>query len=142
VLVGDGPERDALAARVAALPEGTDVFILRGTFDPELLAAHYHRAVAGVCGGYVGLNITQSLVRGVPFVYPTHSNHSPEVSLAASTNSFPFDDVTPAGIASAMAAVWRATAEGRVHHALIQRDTLARYSVESMVQGFVDAVRG
>ncbi|MEQ1703917.1 MAG: glycosyltransferase [Ilumatobacteraceae bacterium] len=142
VLIGDGPEHDALVARAAAMPATTTVLVLPGTFDQAELAAHYDRTVAGVCGGYVGLNITQCLSRGAPFVYPTMANHSPEVALAASTNSFPFAEHTAHSVATALATAWQATLQRRVDHGAIQRATVGQYSIETMVQGFMDAVRG
>ena len=141
VLVGDGVERGALEAQVALLRLGTSVLLPGGTFSTENLNRYYAHAVAGVCGGYVGLNMTQALSRGVPFIYPLIANHSPEVTLSRPLeNSFPFTDSTPKGIAMSMSSAWDASAAGSVDHVAIAASARMQYSVEKMVEGFINAV--
>jgi hypothetical protein len=94
-----------------------------------------------VCGGYVGLNITQSLVRGVPFVYPLVSNHSPEVSLAQpGTNSFPFEPTTYEALARSLGEAAAATEAGTIDHRAIQGRFRSVYNVERMASGFLGAL--
>ena len=126
---------------MALLPQGTSVEILGGTFSGGKLDSYYEHAVAGVCGGYVGLNITQSLSRGVPFIYPSISNHSPEVALSQPfINSFPYTDRTPRGIALSMSSAWNASSGGLIDYDAIAASTREKYSVETMVEGFISAV--
>ena len=121
-IVGDGPERDALVEQIADLGMTDAITIHPGTFDAPTIDALYARAVAAACGGYVGLNITQSLTRGVPFVYPMKANHSPEVSLAHDgVNAFAFRRNTPDSVAEALARVWRTPVD---HAAIADADDL------------------
>jgi glycosyltransferase involved in cell wall biosynthesis len=136
LIVGDGPERDALDKQIADLGVTANVVLQPGTFDPATIDALYAHAVAAACGGYVGLNITQSLTRGVPFVYPRVANHSPEVSLAHDgVDAIAFHPNTPDAVADAIARVWHTAAD----HTAIQQ-AARRYTVEAMVDGFVDAI--
>ena len=143
VVVGDGPARDDVVRAVERSGVANRIDLLAGTFDTEVLQSLYDRAIAAVCGGYVGLNITQSLSRGVPFVYPLRANHSPEVSLARpGENTSAFDPSTPSAVAGALLAAERAVAEGIVDHAAVQRQTVAVYSVEAMAAGFCSIAMG
>lgn len=142
VMVGDGPLRDELIAHLATLGADADhVVVQPGSYDADRLDAVYRTAFTAACGGYVGLNVVQSLSRGVPFVHPEHAAHSPEVVLAEpGVNAFAFAELCAVAIADALAAAWRATAEGAIDPAAIQRRALASASVEAMVDGFVVAV--
>ena len=141
VVVGTGPEQEPLHQLAADLGVADRVDFLGETFDSDVLNDLYQRAIVAVCGGYVGLNITQSLVRGVPFVYPLVSNHSPEVTLASpGISAFPFEPATDEALARALAAAAAATEAGAVDHRLIQEQTRSVYNVEKMASGFLEAL--
>jgi glycosyltransferase involved in cell wall biosynthesis len=138
VLVGEGPLKQQLIRAVDDHGLSGRVMFVDGTFDSNALNYLYASAVAGTCGGYVGLNITQSLSRGVPFVYPAIANHSPEIALARpGFNAFPFNG---SNIAAALGEAWKAAEEGQVDHIEIRQAMITRYSIESMVSGFLEAV--
>jgi glycosyltransferase involved in cell wall biosynthesis len=142
LFVGEGPLTAQLKMEVEALSLTGRVKFVGASFDSEVLNDLYASTVAGVCGGYVGLNITQSLSRGVPFVYPASANHSPEVALARpGVNAFPFDPPDAGAAAQALAEVWTLTQDGLVDHHAIREDVISRYSVESMVAGFLKALK-
>lgn len=141
VLVGDGPLRQQLLAAAERSKEDFTIEVLPGTFSAAQLNCLYDSAIAGVCAGYVGLNLTQSLSRGVPFVYPLRAPHAPEVVLAAEgRNAFSFEPTDACAMSEALGAAWRSVQSGALNFDQIQRDVLERYSVERMVEGFVDAI--
>ena len=142
LFVGEGPLKIGLGQEAQRLTLGDRVIFVDGTFDSKELNRLYASAIAGVCGGYVGLNITQSLSRGVPFVYPAIANHSPEVALARpGFNAFSFDPPDAASAAStALADAWSASNRGTIDHEAIRDAAVARYSIESMAKGFLEAV--
>jgi glycosyltransferase involved in cell wall biosynthesis len=138
VLVGTGPEAQSLRQLAVDLQVEDRVDFIGESFDSAMLNDLYQHAIAAVCGGYVGLNITQSLVRGVPFVYPLVSNHSPEVSLALpGWNAFPFEPRTADALARKLAEVDSATERGELQHQAIQEQVRSDYNVEKMVAGFL-----
>ena len=142
LFVGEGPLKASLEREAERLALGNRVVFVAGTFDSALLNDLYASTVAGVCGGYVGLNITQSLSRGVPFVYPTAANHSPEISLARpGFNAFPFDPSDAAGTAAALGEAWSANEQELIDHNAIREAVVSRYSIESMVSGFLEALQ-
>lgn len=142
VIVGSGPSEADVRTSIEESRVHERIDLFPGTFDKALLGRLYAGAIAAVCGGYVGLNITQSLAQGVPFVYALESNHSPEVSLAKpGYNAWPFAPATAEAMADALVAVWVAVTDGTVDQSVIQRETLAVYSVENMSQGFLSVAR-
>lgn len=144
LFVGEGPLKIGLIREAQRLAVADRVIFMDGTFDSKKLNDLYASAVAGVCGGYVGLNITQSLSRGVPFIYPAVANHSPEVALARpGFNAFTFDPPDAASaIATALADTWSTSSRGRIDHEAIREAAVSRYSIESMTAGYLEALRG
>ena len=140
VLVGEGPLKEPLSTVIEDLPTDVHIVLQEGTFDASALNSAYQSAVAGVCGGYVGLSLTQSLSRGTPFLYPQRAEHAPEIALALpGTNAYPFEPGTAQAVATAMQAAWQKEERGAIDHLSIQAVTLSRYCVEAMVEGFLDA---
>jgi glycosyltransferase involved in cell wall biosynthesis len=140
-LVGEGPLKAGLRRDAERLGLNSRVMFVGNTFDSNELNDLYASSIAGVCGGYVGLNITQSLSRGVPFVYPLSANHSPEVTLArAGINAFPFDPPNANSLAAALRDAWTSSNDGAIDHNAIRETVIARYSIESTVAGFLRAL--
>jgi len=141
VLVGDGPLRQEMLTVAERSKGDLTIEVLPGTFSSAQLNRLYDSAIAGVCAGYVGLNLTQSLSRGVPFVYPLRAPHAPEVVLAdEGRNAFPFEPTDASAMSEALGEAWRCVQSGALSFEQIQRDVLERYSVECMVEGFVEAI--
>ena len=140
LIIGDGPSREALESLANELGIAQRTRFLGEVFDSERLDNVYGRAVAALCGGYVGLNITQALSRGVPFIYCRGANHSPEISLAVNGfNSFVAENANPEDFSVLMTKAFRESREALVRHKEIQAQTLRTYSVESMSKGFIAA---
>jgi glycosyltransferase involved in cell wall biosynthesis len=141
-LVLAGPCDDVeLRNAVVAMTSRGDIDFVGEVYDSSTINALYSVAVAGVCAGYVGLNITQSLVRGVPFVFPADASHSPEACLAqVGVNSFAFKGGDAKSLAEALTLAWQRTEDGAVDHALIQARVASRYVIEEMAKGWLEAV--
>ena len=141
VIVGDGPSRQSLEMLASELGISHRMQFLGEVFESSRLDEIYSRAVAALCGGYVGLNITQALSRGVPFIYRGDANHSPEISIAVrGFNSFVSESADPENFARLMVRASLESAAGLVDYREIQSRTLRTYSVDSMAEGFIAAL--
>lgn len=67
-LIGDGPERERLAALANTLGMEDKIQLLGKIEDPKVLANYYAEAIASVSFGQAGLAVLQSMAFGVPFV--------------------------------------------------------------------------
>lgn len=140
VIRGGGPLRDAVIEAAERLHVADVVIVGSPTYSSKDLNALYRSAVASVCGGYVGLNLTQSLTRGVPMVFPQHAPHAPEAALAeAGVNAFIVRSTDVVSFADALGEAWgRADA---IDRQAIQGQCRPVYNVEAMVRGFDELVR-
>lgn len=134
-VVGDGPQREHLEM----LASDADWIDLRaGTYDHRILDDLYGESIAAACGGYVGLNLVQSLLHGVPFLYRADAAHSPEVALADESNSISFTGEDPEAVATAISEIVRRQRAGRYRPDAIRR-SCEHHTIEGMVTGFVAA---
>lgn len=141
VIVGEGPEHGRVEQSARSSGVSDRILLLPETFDSASLNAIYSTAIAGVCGGYVGLNMTQSLCRGVPFIYPLAAAHAPEVSMAcAGVNCFPFHPASASALARALGEVSALDSDGRLFRQSIRDHALSTHTIEAMVEGFSSAV--
>ena len=67
-LIGDGKERERLAALIDALDMHDHVELVGKIEDPAVLANYYAEALASVSFGQAGLAVLQSMAFGVPFL--------------------------------------------------------------------------
>jgi glycosyltransferase involved in cell wall biosynthesis len=140
VYVGDGPEREALEARIASGKLSSRVSLVGSIDDRSRLADIYADGIASICAGYVGLAFTESLSFGVPVIYADDEPHSPEVALADSANSLSFHARNPDSLATAMREVIADASKWATRRRELSADTLAGYSADTMVRGFLQAV--
>jgi glycosyltransferase involved in cell wall biosynthesis len=84
-VVGDGPLRGEVEAVAAEL--GVRVQFHGTIFDRDELASLYSRTFAALSPGYVGLNLNQAVLSGVPLVYRADAPHAPEIAFANTRNS-------------------------------------------------------
>jgi glycosyltransferase involved in cell wall biosynthesis len=141
VLVGEGPMKAGVRELIASHGLASRILLPSSTFDSAALDEHYSTAVASVCGGYVGLNITQSLRRGVPMIFPRIANHAPEASIGlAGATAFPFDPNSVAGFTSELARVWALAESNPFPYGAIAESFGERYTTEIMASGFARAV--
>lgn len=67
-IIGDGPERAALAALVAELGMHDRIDLPGRIENPSALVRYYAEAIASVSFGQAGLAVLQSMAFGVPFI--------------------------------------------------------------------------
>jgi glycosyltransferase involved in cell wall biosynthesis len=142
VFVGDGPLREELETRSWSL-DAEDRVLFRGHISSlEELRRIYARAIASVSPGDAGLSIVQSLGFGVPMILGRGANHGPEIeAVVEGENCVFFAPSSATALASAIVAVVddRESWLGRREH--IAQSAQARYSIETMVDSFVSALR-
>lgn len=137
-IVGDGPMRSAL--EMLAQGSGRRVNFHGHVSAPDALAALFHRSIAAISPGYVGLSIVQSTYFGCPMIYAHGEPHAPEIVLAREGfNALSVERCAPELFASAMerAAGVFSAAGRRIE---IATESVARCNAEDMAAGFVAAV--
>ncbi len=139
VFIGKGPleksleeaiDRNRLRDRVELLGHVTEWSVLRDRF---------HRAVAMLGPGYIGLNATQSLGFGIPVVFAKDEPHAPEIEALNQTNSATFSKDDAEGLARTMVDFWKARADWARRSQMMSDAVRARYSAEAMAAAFVAA---
>lgn len=141
LIVGDGPLREPMMQEAARLGVADAVEFFGHVADAERLRSLYERSVVSVSPGYVGLSITQSLAFGVPMVVSRNEPHAPEIEAAVEGfNTVFFETNSEASLAEALVSVIGTAKEWQVKREAIAADCAERYSVETMVAGFMNAV--
>jgi len=136
LVIGTGPLLAPLREEFNSLVVAGAVEFLGQVDDSCALREHFARAVAMIGGGYVGLNVTQSLGFGVPVIFAGDEPHAPEVELLDEGNSRSFLADDSRDLARVMADVWaaRATVDARAEK--ISAAVRAKYSTEVMADAF------
>lgn len=135
-IVGDGPLRGHLETRIPELGLTDRVRLHGEVTDFDALAAIFDGAIALVCPGYVGLNVTQSLGFGVPVIYRSDAYHAPEVTLLNSSNSTSYQGNDVALLTAALVKAskeWQLSPTARMQIATVVRE---EYNIEAMAEGF------
>lgn len=141
-LIGDGPERAALAALATHLGIAGSVEFAGSLYGQEALAAYFNESWVSVSAGYVGLSAVHSLAYGVPMLVARDEPHSPEIAAVepgVNARLFPSDD--PAALAGALAALaadpagWASQSAASVH------TVRERFSIGAMVRSFEETIR-
>ena len=142
VFVGDGPLKDDLGRRVAALGLEDRVILLGHVSDVARLREAYRGAIASVSPGYVGLSLIQSLGNGVPMLIARDEPHAPEIeAIVEGENGWFFDSDSPEKLASLLVDTAAERQRLTSRRAPISERARATYSVEHMVEAFVAALR-
>lgn len=137
LVVGVGPLATELADLATAHPEGHRLKFLGSVTDVGELQEVFDSARATIAGGYVGLNVTQSLGFGVPMVYPLGEPHAPEFEALDSSNSVAYRAEDPRSGADALIEAYSRSADQEYRQKLSSsiRET---YSSELMAKPFLD----
>jgi glycosyltransferase involved in cell wall biosynthesis len=142
VIVGDGPLRDSLVAKVQAHEFGSRIDLPGTVTCIKELQRLYANAIAGVSPGYVGLSITQSLGFGVPMIISRNEPHAPEIEAAQDgQNAVFFETDNRDALASTLVDVYRDRERWRDLRESISAQCVRDYSAERMAQGFLEAVK-
>lgn len=135
LVVGDGPQREAVLSASATRPW------LRW------VGARHGREKALICSvghvmlnpGMVGLNIVDAFATGLPLVTMRHDRHSPEISyLEEGRNGLMTEDDLDAFVAAAH----RALTDATLRETLLRgcRESAERYTLERMARNFAGGV--
>jgi glycosyltransferase involved in cell wall biosynthesis len=141
VFTGDGPLRQALLERAAALGISDRVVLTGHISDRERLESLYADAAVAVAAGSLGLSGIQSFSAGVPMVVSRTERHGPELEAARegfNTIFFPTD--SEAGLVDGLAEVFRDAESWSHRRAMIAAEIAANYTYEGMVAAFIDAI--
>jgi glycosyltransferase involved in cell wall biosynthesis len=140
IFAGEGPERTALESAFAGFALRAGLVQLRGHISPAEIRSLYESALVSVSPGYVGLSITQSFSFGVPMIIARDEPHSPEIEAAVEeVNSVFVASDDPSALADALISVSSRAQHWHDRRAQIVSDCAARYSVEAMVNGIIEA---
>ena len=135
VVIGDGPSRPALEARLAGRDWAHCVGVKKG---PEK-AAFFKRATAYLNPGMVGLHVLDAFCAGLPMFTTANARHSPEIEyLEHGMNGFIVAD-DPAAYAEAVIAMIRDPVRCAAV-AAAARAAARKYTLEKMVCNFVRGI--
>ncbi|MEN6479124.1 MAG: glycosyltransferase family 4 protein [Anaerolineales bacterium] len=142
-IIGDGPERAALASLAIELGIASSVRWLGAVWDQMDLAPWFLSAQAFVYPGPIGLSLLHALNYGLPAVtHNNRANHHPEISaLDDGVNGLLFRESDADDLADKIAMILR---DPQLHKRLSQgalETVNRRYSLAHMVEGFMAAVR-
>lgn len=142
VFVGDGPLRPELEAGARAADAAERVFFRGHVSAFEEISRVYAGAIASVLPGTAGLTLVQSLGFGVPVVIARDARHGPEIDLALEgVNARFFAAGSQEELASTLVAVAGERGRWREQREVISAPIRDAYTVESMVEAFLSAVR-
>ncbi|WP_149361178.1 glycosyltransferase family 4 protein [Lolliginicoccus suaedae] len=139
-IVGDGPEKPALAKLAADLGITAATEFLPGVYDAAALRALYAETICSVSPGYAGLSITQSLGFGVPIVVSENELHAPEIELDRTGGVLYYDATTDDGLATAL--VRAHDNPDQINGEDLRAYVHDNYSAEAMATGVIAALRG
>ena len=135
MLVGDGPEREALAAR------GVEGVEWAGAQQVEALPGYYGRA-----GAYVhpatsdpwGLVVNEAMASGLPVLVSTGAGCAPDL---VQDNGGTFDPDDTEALAGHLARLTGLAPEARAELGRRSQEIIAGYSLEAFADGLWDAAR-
>lgn len=140
-IVGDGPERAALATEIEHLGLTDRVDLIPGTYDEHQLALYFNTAWLSIAPGPVGLLAIHSLAYGVPVVVSKDEPHGPEFAvLQHGTNAeiIPSDSV-PA-LRDAIIRLVTHPGELSILHRNALKTAVGWQGVDNMVASFENAI--
>ncbi|NEK84253.1 glycosyltransferase [Blastococcus saxobsidens] len=139
-IVGAGPLRDGLEEAVQSYGLSHMVTFWGHESDPAVLGPLFSQAVASVCSGYVGLNVTQSLGFGCPVIWALDPLNAPEVCTLDQSNGYIYARGDAESLAAAMDSALEDHASRRIDRDEVSARVRNTYSAEAMSAGFLSAV--
>lgn len=145
-IVGDGEIRAELQALVKQLNIEKYTHFYGAVSDNELLKPIFHRSIAYVSPGHLGLGLNHALAFGVPIISNAKVTHAPEVAVLNDGNSLMIDAVQDADCIQQLASKMIMLATDEPLAIKMSQQSYADYvnfcSMERMVDGFVTAIEG
>jgi glycosyltransferase involved in cell wall biosynthesis len=137
-IVGDGPLRGAVEEAAKSL--GVTVELYGSLYDPAKLASVYAKSFAALSPGYVGLNVNQAVLSGVPLIYAKNAPHAPEISYADETNSVAVASDSPSDWAAALKSVRLGEQSTLLAPRELAQRSAERLGMAMMVTGMLSAL--
>lgn len=135
VVIGDGPSRPGLEARLAGRDWARCIGVRKGAEK----AAYFRRATAILSPGAVGLHVLDAFCAGLPMFTTAEARHGPEIEyLEHGRNGFVVAD-DPAAYADAVIAVLRDPARCAAV-AAAARASAREYTLDNMVRSFAQGI--
>ena len=142
VLIGDGPERDALARLIEAKGIVSRVELVGGFYEEEKLAPWFNASWLSVSPGYVGLNAIQSPAYGLPMLVADDEPHSPEIAaIEDGVNALYFHANNSDHLAERIVEMSHDPGRLATMSGAALATIRARFSVEAMASVFENAVQ-
>jgi len=141
-IVGSGKDREQLERSLASRGNAAGrVLFLGHVQNHEILRSLYATAFCAVSPGYVGLGAIQTFSFGVPLVLADKEPHAPEVEACREgENTLYFEANNASALASGLEKMWADRAKWLANRQQLAAWTATNYSVEAMVEGFVEAI--
>jgi glycosyltransferase involved in cell wall biosynthesis len=141
IIVGKGPDTERCQVLARELGIDAQVDFAGHIGDVEVLRRLYHRSIASLSPGYVGLSLIQSLGFGVPMIISREEPHAPELeAVNERVNALFFETDDPASLASVMAGMIERKAEWAGRGEALVDFCRAHYSTEAMAAGILEAI--
>lgn len=138
-IVGAGPELDALRELVP--DQFKTLIIFHGhVAGLDKLLPLYERSLLTVSPGYLGLSVTQSFAFGRPMLISKHEPHSPEIEAVIEGDNAFFYETDSIDSFIMNLKFFYDDSDWSERNSAISAFCSENYSVESMVDGFVEAV--
>ena len=141
IIVGEGPEKESLLSFIKKNKMEDRIKILGHISDFKVIGNLYSQALLSVSPGYVGLSITQSFAFGVPMLISKDENHSPEIEAAIdgeNSSFFVTDNIDD--LSNKISNFYKNRKFWEQKRKGISEYCRERYSIERMVQPFLDLV--
>jgi len=141
-IVGSGNDRERLESSLATRANAANrVLFLGHVQNHEILRSLYATAFCAVSPGYVGLGAIQTFSFGVPLILADKEPHAPEVEAChEGENTVYFEANNVISLTTALERMWRDRAKWLAQRSQLAAWTAANYSVEAMVEGFIEAI--
>lgn len=145
-IVGEGEIREELENLAKTLKIDNCTLFYGAISDNEMLKPIFHRAIAYVSPGHLGLGINHALAFGVPIISNASVSHAPEVAVLNNGNSMMINAEQDSDCIHQLAQkmITLATEESLAIN--MSQQSYADYvnycSMERMVDGFVAAIEG
>jgi glycosyltransferase involved in cell wall biosynthesis len=140
-IVGSGQERARIEEGLLSHPPMAGrVQFLGHVQNHEILRSLYSTAFCAVSPGYVGLGAIQSFSFGVPLVLADKEPHAPEVEACSEMNTVFFESDNASSLTLMLEHLWADRAKWLAKRQELAAWTAEYYSVEAMVEGFVEAI--
>lgn len=144
VIVGDGPERHRLQTLANRMGQGDAIIFGGAIYEEEKLAPYMLSAAVFCFPKYIGLSLMHAFGYGLPVATSIEKyNFGPEIeALIDGVNGLLFR----AGDVDDMVCKWKTLlGDARLQASLsaaARKQVLEKYTIDNMVQGFLDAIRG